>query len=164
LVPLRHIRGYDVDETYFDPHQRSLPRDIQTPMVAAMLEGETDVRNERMRDVPAKRLGNAEEVASAVLRLSSPAAQLVTGTALPAALNGSMSADARRDRKDLDAKLPALLSGSRGSADALSTAVVPGEAWESSRSAWRSRRAVLLRCVMRVPTGIKMTAGSAARI
>ncbi|MDH2431395.1 glucose 1-dehydrogenase [Pokkaliibacter sp. MBI-7] len=59
------------------------PGIIATPMVADMLEGETDVMNEMMKDVPIRRLGTSEEIADAVLWLSSPGATFVVGVALP---------------------------------------------------------------------------------
>lgn len=59
------------------------PGIIETPMVAGMLEGETEVMNEMMKDVPIRRLGKAQEVADAVLWLSSPGSTFVVGVALP---------------------------------------------------------------------------------
>ncbi|MGG2396693.1 SDR family NAD(P)-dependent oxidoreductase [Pseudomonas sp. SH1-B] len=59
------------------------PGIIETPMVAGMLEGETEVMNEMMKDVPIRRLGKAEEIADAVLWLSSPGSTFVVGVALP---------------------------------------------------------------------------------
>ncbi|WP_330216612.1 SDR family oxidoreductase [Stutzerimonas stutzeri] len=52
-------------------------------MVAGMLEGETEVMNEMMKDVPIRRLGKAEEIADAVLWLCSPGSTFVLGVALP---------------------------------------------------------------------------------
>lgn len=59
------------------------PGIIETPMVAGMLEGETEVMNEMMKDVPIRRLGKAEEIADAVLWLCSPGSTFVVGVALP---------------------------------------------------------------------------------
>ncbi|HBO1017307.1 TPA: glucose 1-dehydrogenase [Pseudomonas aeruginosa] len=59
------------------------PGIIETPMVAGMLEGETEVMNEMMKDVPIRRLGKAEEIADAVLWLSSAGSTFVVGAALP---------------------------------------------------------------------------------
>lgn len=55
------------------------PGIIDTPMVAEMKTRETAVMDEMMRDVPIKRLGTAEEVAAAVMWLSSPASSFVVG-------------------------------------------------------------------------------------
>jgi NAD(P)-dependent dehydrogenase (short-subunit alcohol dehydrogenase family) len=55
------------------------PGIVDTPMVASMKQAEAGVIEEMMRDVPVKRLGRAEEVAAAVLWLSSPAASFVVG-------------------------------------------------------------------------------------
>ncbi|MEL0167353.1 MAG: glucose 1-dehydrogenase [Pseudomonadaceae bacterium] len=59
------------------------PGIIETPMVAGMLEGETEIMNEMMRDVPIRRLGAAQEVADAVLWLCSPGSRFIIGVALP---------------------------------------------------------------------------------
>lgn len=59
------------------------PGIIETPMVAGMLEGETEVMNEMMKDVPIRRLGSAQEVADAALWLCSPGSTFVIGVALP---------------------------------------------------------------------------------
>lgn len=58
------------------------PGIIETPMVMGMLEGEAEVMKEMMRDVPIGRLGRADEVASAVLWLCSPASTFVIGQAI----------------------------------------------------------------------------------
>lgn len=55
------------------------PGIMDTPMVASMKQAEAGVIEEMMRDVPIKRLGQAEEVAAAVLWLCSPAASFVIG-------------------------------------------------------------------------------------
>lgn len=54
------------------------PGIINTPMVAEMMERENAV-DAMMRDVPIDRLGTAEEVANAVMWLSSPGASFVVG-------------------------------------------------------------------------------------
>lgn len=59
------------------------PGVIETPMVTEMLKGEAQVMNEMMKDVPARRLGSASEVADAVLWLSSSGSTFITGVALP---------------------------------------------------------------------------------
>lgn len=59
------------------------PGIIDTPMVSGMLKNETGVMQEMMRDVPAKRLGDAAEVANAVIWLCSSKASFVTGHAMP---------------------------------------------------------------------------------
>lgn len=59
------------------------PGIIETPMVAGMLEGETEIMKEMMRDVPIRRLGTAQEVADAVLWLCSPGSRFIVGVALP---------------------------------------------------------------------------------
>lgn len=66
------------------------PGIIDTPMVSDMLKNETGVMQEMMRDVPAKRLGTAEEVANAVIWLCSSKASFVTGHAL--AVDGGYTA------------------------------------------------------------------------
>lgn len=58
------------------------PGIIDTPMVAEMLKGETEVMNEMMRDVPMQRLGKAEEIADVVLWLCSSGASFVIGQAI----------------------------------------------------------------------------------
>jgi NAD(P)-dependent dehydrogenase (short-subunit alcohol dehydrogenase family) len=59
------------------------PGIIDTPMVSGMLKNETGVMQEMMRDVPAKRLGAASEVANAVVWLCSSKASFITGQAIP---------------------------------------------------------------------------------
>jgi NAD(P)-dependent dehydrogenase (short-subunit alcohol dehydrogenase family) len=58
------------------------PGTINTPMVAEMLAKEPDAMNDIMRDQPNGRLGQPEEIASAVLWLCSPGASFVIGHAL----------------------------------------------------------------------------------
>jgi NAD(P)-dependent dehydrogenase (short-subunit alcohol dehydrogenase family) len=59
------------------------PGTIETPMVTDMIaNGELDVP-ESIANQPIGRLGRADEIAAAVLWLSSPAASLVLGVALP---------------------------------------------------------------------------------
>jgi NAD(P)-dependent dehydrogenase (short-subunit alcohol dehydrogenase family) len=59
------------------------PGTIYTPMVADMLaKGELDM-TEAVRNQPIGRLGQAEEIAAAVLWLCSAAASFVVGVALP---------------------------------------------------------------------------------
>ena len=59
------------------------PGTIDTPMVAAMLEGQADAMAEIMKQQSIGRLGHADEVAAAVLWLCSPAASFVIGVGLP---------------------------------------------------------------------------------
>src|SRR2546423_5865726 len=60
------------------------PGTIDTPTVAAMLEGQADAMKERMRDQqPIGRMGSSDEIAAAVLWLCSPGASFVIGVALP---------------------------------------------------------------------------------
>ncbi|MGE4303390.1 MAG: SDR family oxidoreductase [Novosphingobium sp.] len=59
------------------------PGIIDTLMVAEMKARETAIMDEMMRDVPIKRLGQAEEVAAAVMWPSSPGASFVVGLVLP---------------------------------------------------------------------------------
>ncbi len=66
------------------------PGIIDTPMVSGMLKNETGVMQEMMRDVPARRLGTATEVANAVVWLCSSKASFVTGQAL--AVDGGYTA------------------------------------------------------------------------
>src|SRR3989442_12060396 len=58
------------------------PGTINTPMVAEMLAKEPDAMKEIMRDQPIGRLGQPEEIAAAVLWLSSSGASFVIGHAL----------------------------------------------------------------------------------
>jgi NAD(P)-dependent dehydrogenase (short-subunit alcohol dehydrogenase family) len=59
------------------------PGTIDTPMVAQMIaNGELDM-HEAIHNQPIGRLGTADEIAAAVLWLSSPAASFVIGVALP---------------------------------------------------------------------------------
>jgi NAD(P)-dependent dehydrogenase (short-subunit alcohol dehydrogenase family) len=59
------------------------PGTIQTPMVTDMIaKGELDVA-EATKDAPIGRLGQAQEIAAAVLWLCSPGASFVVGVALP---------------------------------------------------------------------------------
>lgn len=59
------------------------PGIIETPMVAGMLESQPEAMQELMKEVPIGRLGRAEEVADAVMWLSSSASSFVIGHALP---------------------------------------------------------------------------------
>lgn len=59
------------------------PGIVETPMVAGMLQGETAVMQEMMKDVPINRLGTAQEIADSVLWLCSSAASFIVGVALP---------------------------------------------------------------------------------
>ncbi|MFC5828843.1 glucose 1-dehydrogenase [Nonomuraea insulae] len=59
------------------------PGVIDTPMVSDMLEGQADAMAEILKQQPIGRLGQAEEVAEAVLWLCSPGAGFVVGVALP---------------------------------------------------------------------------------
>jgi len=59
------------------------PGIIATPMVTDMLETQPEAMDVMMKDVPIGRLGRTEEIADAVLWLSSPASTFVIGHALP---------------------------------------------------------------------------------
>lgn len=59
------------------------PGIIATPMVTGMLETQPEAMDIMMKDVPIGRLGTAEEIADAVLWLSSPYSTFVIGHALP---------------------------------------------------------------------------------
>jgi NAD(P)-dependent dehydrogenase (short-subunit alcohol dehydrogenase family) len=59
------------------------PGIIATPMVTVMLETQPEAMDVMMKDVPIGRLGRAEEIADAVLWLSSPTSTFVIGHALP---------------------------------------------------------------------------------
>lgn len=58
------------------------PGIIDTPMVASMKNTESDAMAELMKEVPIARLGQPEEIVSAVLWLCSPGASYVIGHAL----------------------------------------------------------------------------------
>lgn len=58
------------------------PGIIDTPMVAGMKQTENEAMDELMKEVPIARLGHAEEVANAVIWLSSPQSTYVIGHAL----------------------------------------------------------------------------------
>lgn len=58
------------------------PGVIDTPMVSSMMTGEADVLNALIDQVPIKRLGRADEIAQAVLWLSSDASSFVVGHSL----------------------------------------------------------------------------------
>ncbi len=58
------------------------PGVIDTPMVSTMMTGEADVLNALIAQVPIKRLGRADEIAQAVLWLSSDASSFVVGHSL----------------------------------------------------------------------------------
>lgn len=59
------------------------PGIIETPMVAGMLKSQPAAMTELMKEVPMRRLGRAEEIAEAVIWLSSPASSFIIGHALP---------------------------------------------------------------------------------
>lgn len=59
------------------------PGIIETPMVTGMLESQPEAMDALMKDVPMERLGRADEIADAVLWLSSDASSFVIGHALP---------------------------------------------------------------------------------
>jgi NAD(P)-dependent dehydrogenase (short-subunit alcohol dehydrogenase family) len=59
------------------------PGIIETPMVASMLVSQQEAMKEMMKEVPIGRLGQAEEIAAAVLWLCGPGASFVIGHALP---------------------------------------------------------------------------------
>jgi NAD(P)-dependent dehydrogenase (short-subunit alcohol dehydrogenase family) len=66
------------------------PGAIATPMVAAMMTGESEAMKEILKEQPIGRLGRPEEVAAAVLWLCSPASSFVIGHAL--AVDGGYTA------------------------------------------------------------------------
>jgi len=66
------------------------PGIVSTPMVADMLVGEEAVMREMMKDVPIGRLGQAEEIADAVLWLCSSGSTFVIGQAV--AIDGGYTA------------------------------------------------------------------------
>ncbi|MDT3444670.1 MULTISPECIES: SDR family NAD(P)-dependent oxidoreductase [unclassified Pseudofrankia] len=59
------------------------PGVIQTPMSEGLTQSHGEILEEILRDQPIGRLGRADEVANAVLWLSSPASSFVIGVALP---------------------------------------------------------------------------------
>jgi NAD(P)-dependent dehydrogenase (short-subunit alcohol dehydrogenase family) len=59
------------------------PGAVDTPMVSAMLETQGDALQEILREQPIGRLGQASEIAAAVLWLCSPGASFVIGAAVP---------------------------------------------------------------------------------
>src|SRR6266702_3612550 len=73
------------------------PGTIDTPMVADMLEGQAEAMAEIMKQQSIGRLGWAEEVATAVLWLCSPAASFVIGVACR-----SMAASPRTETTPMD--------------------------------------------------------------
>lgn len=66
------------------------PGTIETPMVDEMIRSGNLIIEEAMRFAPAGRFGKAEEVASTVLWLCSPASTYVTGQAI--AVDGGYTA------------------------------------------------------------------------
>ncbi|MFL9946319.1 SDR family oxidoreductase [Paraburkholderia agricolaris] len=66
------------------------PGVIETPMVTGMLEREPEAMRELIKEQPIGRLGRAEEIASAVVWLCSPAASFIVGHAL--AVDGGFTA------------------------------------------------------------------------
>lgn len=58
------------------------PGTIKTPMVQSMIGGDADILAQMVKDEPIGRLGEPEEIASAVLWLCSPGASFVVGHAL----------------------------------------------------------------------------------
>ena len=58
------------------------PGVILTPMAEELMHRNSELKNELLRDIPARRLGKPEEIANAVLWLCSPQAGFVDGHAL----------------------------------------------------------------------------------